>query len=59
MKSDTLVGKIFFFKTDKSNNPKDCFTPLLEVNSNFDNLKAINLTNGKAYEITINNELLK
>ena len=59
MKSDTLVGKIFFFKTDKSNNPKDCFTPLLEVNSNFDNLKAINLTNGKAYGITINNELLE
>ena len=59
MKSDTLVGKIFFFKTDKSNNPKDCFTPLLEVNSNFDNLKSINLTNGKAYGITINNELLE
>ena len=59
MKSNNSGGKIFFFKTDKTPNPKDCFTPLLEVNSNFDNLKTLSLTNGKAYGITINNELLE
>ena len=54
-----LGGKIYFFKSDKSQNPKDCFTPLLEVNSNFDNLKSLYLGNGKAYGITVNNELLE
>ena len=59
MKENNLNGKIFFFKTDKSSNPKYNFSQLLEVNSNFDNLKSLNLTNGKAYGITINNELLE
>ena len=59
MNSNTLGGKIFFFKTDKTPNPKDFFSPILEVNSNFDNLKSLSLTNGKAYGITINNELLE
>jgi len=59
MKNNQLGGKIYFFKSDKSQNPKDCFTPLLEVNSNFDNLKSLHLSNGKAYGITINNELLE
>ena len=59
MKGNNSNGKIFFFKTDKSSNPKDNFTQLLEVNSNFDNLKSLNLSNGKAYGITINNELLE
>ena len=59
MKSNELGGKIFFFKTDKTQNPKDCFSPILEVNSNFDNLKSLTLTNGKAYGITTNNELLE
>ena len=59
MKSNVLGGKIFFFKTDKTQNPKDYFSSLLEVNSNFDNLKSLNLTNGKAYGITTNNELLE
>ena len=59
MKSNTLGGKIFFFKTDKSPNSKDCFSPLLEVNSNFNNLQSLNLTYGKAYGITINDELLE
>ena len=59
MKSNALGGKIFFFKTDKTQNPKDYFSPILEVNSNFDNLKSLNLTNGKAYGITTNNELLE
>ena len=59
MKSNVLGGKIFFFKTDKTQNPKDYFSPILEVNSNFDNLKSLNLTNGKAYGITTNNELLE
>ena len=59
MKENNSNGKIFFFKTDKSSNPKDNFSQLLEVNSNFDNLKSLNLTNGKAYGITINNELLE
>ena len=59
MKSNTIGGKIFFFKTDKSPNSKDCFSPLLEVNSNFNNLKSLNLTYGKAYGITINDELLE
>ena len=53
MKSNTNSGKIFFFKTDKTQNPKDCFSSLFEVNSNFDNLKSLNLTNGKAYGITV------
>ena len=59
MKENNSNGKIFFFKTDKSSNPKDNFSQLLEVNSNFYNLKSLNLTNGKAYGITINNELLE
>ena len=60
MKStNDLGGKIFFFKSDKSQNPRECFTQLLEVNSNFDNLKTLNLGNKKAYGITINNELLE
>ena len=59
MKENNSNGKIFFFKTDKSSNPKDNFSQLLEVNSNFDNLKSLNLTTGKAYGITINNELLE
>ena len=59
MNSNDLGGKIFFFKTDKTPNPKDFFTQILEVNSNFDNLKSLSLTNGKAYGITINNELLE
>ena len=54
-----LGGKIYFFKSDKSQNPRDCFTPLLEVNANFDNLKSLHLGNGRAYGITINNELLE
>ena len=59
MKSNTIGGKIFFFKTDKNPNSKDCFSPLLEINSNFNNLKSLNLTYGKAYGITINDELLE
>ena len=59
MKENNSNGKIFFFKTDKSSNPKDNFSQLLEVNSNFDNLKSLYLTTGKAYGITINNELLE
>ena len=59
MKSNSIGGKIFFFKTDKNPNSKDCFSPLLEVNSNFNNLKSLNLTYGKAYGITINDELLE
>jgi len=59
MKSNTIGGKIFFFKTDKNPNSKDCFSPLLEVNSNFNNLKSLNLIYGKAYGITINDELLE
>ena len=59
MKSNISGGKIFFFKTDKSQNPKDCFSSIFEVNSNFDNLKSLNLTNGKAYGITVNDELLE
>ena len=59
MKMNHLGGKIYFFKSDKSQNPKDCFTPLLEVNANFDNLKSLHLGNGRAYGITINNELLE
>ena len=59
MNSNDLGGKIFFFKTDKTPNPKDFFTQILEVNSNFDNLKSLSLTNGKAYGITVNNELLE
>ena len=59
MKTNNPGGKIYFFKSDKSQNPKDCFTPLLEVNSNFDNLKSLHLGNGKAYGISINNELLE
>ena len=59
MKINNPGGKIYFFKSDKSQNPKDCFTPLLEVNSNFDNLKSLHLGNGKAFGITVNNELLE
>ena len=60
MKSNNdLGGRIYFFKSDKSQNPRDCFSPLLEVNSNFDNLKSLHLGNGKAYGITTNNELLE
>ena len=59
MKINNPGGKIYFFKSDKSQNPKDCFTPLLEVNANFDNLKSLHLGNGKAYGITVNNELLE
>ena len=59
MKENNSNGKIFFFKTDKSSNPKDNFSQLLEVNSNFDNLKSLYLTTAKAYGITINNELLE
>ena len=59
MKENNSNGKIFFFKTDKTSNPKDNFSQLLEVNSNFANLKSLNLANGKAYGITINNELLE
>jgi hypothetical protein len=59
MKIDIPSGKVYFFKSDKSSNPRDCFTPLLEVNSNFDNLKSIHLGNGMAFGITTNNELLE
>ena len=59
MKLNNPGGKIYFFKCDKSQNPKDCFSPLLEVNSNFDNLKSLHLGNGKAFGITVNNELLE
>ena len=60
MKSNNdLGGRIYFFKSDKSQNPRDCFSPLLEVNSNFDNIKSLHLGNGKAYGITTNNELLE
>ena len=59
MKINNQGGKIYFFKSDKSQNPKDCFSPLLEVNSNFDNLKSLHLGNGKAFGITMNNELLE
>ena len=59
MKLNNPAGKIYFFKCDKSQNPKDCFSPLLEVNSNFDNLKSLHLGNGKAFGITVNNELLE
>jgi len=59
MSSNALGGKIFFFKTDKTQNPKDFFSQISEVNSNFTNLTTLNLTNGKAYGLTINNELLE
>ena len=52
-------GKIYFIRTDKNPNPKICFSNLLEVNSNFDTLKTLHLSNGKALGITSNNELLE
>ena len=52
-------GKIYYFRTDISEKPSDAFGPLLEVNSNFDILKSLNISDGKALGITSNNELLE
>ena len=52
-------GKIYFFKTNISETPSDAFGPLLEVNSNFDILKSLNICGNKALGITSNNELLE
>ena len=52
-------GKIYFFKTSQSETPSEAFGPLLEVNSNFDILKSLNIYGAKALGITSNNELLE
>ena len=52
-------GKIYFFKTNTSEKPAEAFGPLLEVNSNFDILKSLNICGNKALGITSNNELLE
>ena len=52
-------GKIYFFKTNLSETPSEAFGPLLEVNSNFDILRSLNICGGKALGITSNNELLE
>ena len=52
-------GKIYFFKTSNSEKLSEAFGPLLEVNSNFDILKSLNICANKALGITSNNELLE
>ena len=52
-------GKIYFFKTSNSEKSSESFGPLLEVNSNFDILKSLNICANKALGITSNNELLE
>ena len=52
-------GKIYFFKTSNSEKSSESFGPLLEVNSNFDILKSLNICVNKALGITSNNELLE
>ena len=52
-------GKIYFFKINISETPSEAFGPLLEVNSNFDILKSLNICGAKALAITSNNELLE
>ena len=52
-------GKIYFFKTTNSEKLSEAFGPLLEVNSNFDILKSLNICANKALGITSNNELLE
>ena len=52
-------GKIYFFKTSNSEKSSESFGPLLEVNSNFDILKSLNICANKALGITSKNELLE
>ena len=59
MNNNYESGKIYFFKTGLSDNPSNTFGSLLEVNSNFDILKSLHISAGKALGITSNNELLE
>ena len=52
-------GKIYFFKPDFSSDPKNPFSPLLEVNHDFSLLNSLHINYGKAIGITSNNELLE
>ena len=59
MESIHESGRIYFFKTEQSDDLSKAFSPLLEVNSNFDILKSLHLCGNKALGITSNNELLE
>ena len=50
-------GQIYYFKTDKTKDPKSCFSPILEVNSNLNKLNCLTISYKKALGITSNNEL--
>ena len=52
-------GNVYYFKTDKTEDPKNCFSPTSEINSNFNKLYSLKLLSNKAYAITSNNELLQ
>ena len=52
-------GNIYFFNTNKTENPKNCFTSPLEIRSNFNKLNSIKIISNKAIGITSNNELFQ
>ena len=57
MISNPPTGRVYFFKTDKT--IKNKFSPILEINSNFDTLKSIVIGSGRAIGITSQDELLE
>ena len=57
MTTSPPIGKVYFFKTDKTE--KNKFSPILEINSNFDTLKQIQIGSGRAIGITSQDELLE
>ena len=52
-------GNIYFFKTDKTEDPKNYFTSTYQINSNLNKLNSFKILPNKALSITSDNELLK
>ena len=59
MESKKNSGNIYYFKTDKNEDSRNCFTSALEINSNFNKLYTLKIIPNKAFAITSNNELLQ
>ena len=59
MKLKKNSGNIYYFKTEKTEDPKNCFSPTIEINSNFNKLYYFKIILNKAYAITSNHELLQ
>ena len=52
-------GFFYYFKTDKTEDSKNCFSTPLEVNGNLNKLNSLKVVQGKAFAITSNNELFQ